>query len=242
MTHRNKWKRNYNHHICQESSFDTFISVNSNQLAYDAARKLASKSAPIPHGPLLIYGDIGYGKTHLLQAIANHAQVADANICYTSAEIFTTEFIKAIEEMQNDAFRDFYRSCDLLLLDDIDYLGGKTHTEREITFTLKYLFLNQTPIAMTSTVHPSKIDGLSDQLVSLFQQGLIVPIEPPNHNERIIILQKKAEALKLDIDPAFIEYLSLHSDGDIRKMEAKLNQITFLKHQKTKGGEISLIL
>lgn len=234
MPLRNNWKYNDPRDTYPQFSFDTFIVGKSNQLAYDAARKLANKSEPTSHTPLLIYGDIGIGKTHLLQAIENHVQAPGIKIRYASTETFTTELIAALQKTQIATFRELYRTYDFLLLDDVDSLAGKPRLISEIAFILEYLLLNQTSVAMTSGKHPAKIDGFSDKLLSLLQQRLIVPIKPPDHYEQMAILQKKAEAMKLDIDPASMESLAVQSDGDIRKMEGMLMQVAFLKQHLNK--------
>lgn len=240
MTTQKKWNSSkWQHEIIPQDTFDAFIVSNQNQLAYEAARMMANNLKTKSHAPLLIYGGIGLGKTHLLHAIGNHAQVADMNTCYASAETFTNGFIAALQENQLSAFRELYRTCDLLLIDDIDYLSEKTRLTSEIVFTLKYLLLNQTPVAITSNSHPAKTAGFSEELLSLLGQGLIVPIEPPDQYERRTILQKKAEAMELEIDPVFIEYLAIHSDGDIRKMEGMLMQVAFLKQHLNKRKNAS---
>ena len=237
MTPRNNLKHNGPRDIYPKFSFDTFITGRSNQLAYDAARKLVNKSELTSHAPLLIYGDIGLGKTHLLQAIGNHEQSINLNVRYASIETFTNEYIFALQKNQLAAYRELYRSCDLLLIDDIDYLAGKTRLTSEIALTLEHLLLNQTAVAMTSGSHPAKIDGFSGEFLSLLQRGLIVQIEPPGHNERINFLQKKAEAMELDIDPVSIESLAIQSDGNIRKMEGMLMRAAFLKQHLNKRKE-----
>ena len=207
-------------------TFDSFVVGPSNRLAYNAALAVTDKPATA-YNPLFIYGPSGLGKTHLLIAIASRIQeqYPDFNIVYINSEQFTNELIVAIREHKSVEFRRKYRNADLLLIDDIQFIGGKTSTEEEFFHTFNELFLAKKQIVLTSDRPPIEIALLADRLRTRFEGGLSCEINPPDYETRMAIIQNKADSLGLDLSDEICDYISMNITNNIRTLEGTVNRI-----------------
>lgn len=204
--------------------FDTFIVGPSNQLAH-AASVAVGASPGRRYNPLFMYGGVGLGKTHLCNAIGHQirADRPAARIVYVSAEEFTNEFIWALRNHRIDAFRARYRSaCDVLLMDDIQFLAGREQTQEEFFHTFNALYHADRQIVVTSDVFPQQIPEMQERLVSRFQSGLVADTQPPELDTRVAILQKKAEQEGIDLDAAVAHYVAQVVKSNVRELEGTL--------------------
>jgi chromosomal replication initiator protein len=219
----NRLKTNLN----KDYSFDSFIVGKNNEFAHSAAFAVAGTPGATKFNPLFIYGKSGLGKTHLLQAIGNHVLSSNpkANVVYTSSVQFVDEYIRFIEQKKSDVFSFLYKNCDLLLMDDIQFLSGKQGTQEVFFHIFNDLFLSKKQIVITSDKIPKDLDGLEDRLVSRFQSGLTVDIQPPNFETKVAILHKKATKNQLNISEDVIEYIARNASSNIREMEGYLIKI-----------------
>lgn len=211
-------------------TFDSFVVGASNQFAHAAA--LAAANSPSrTYNPLFIYGGVGLGKTHLMQAIGNHiaSKKPRAKICYTTCESFTNEYIDAIQNSSVSAFRKKYRKIDMLLIDDIQFLDGKSGLQEEFFHTFNALFESHKQIVLTSDRTPSEMAGLAPRLISRFEWGLVTELGKPDVETRSAILRKKAELLNLNIELVLLDYLAERVSSNIRSLEGALIRVaTFM--------------
>ncbi len=207
-------------------TFDSFVVGPSNRFAYNAALAVTDKPASA-YNPLFIYGPSGLGKTHLLYAIANRIQqnYPDFNIVYISSEQFTNELIIALREHRNVEFRKKYRNADLLLMDDIQFIGGKASTEEEFFHTFNELFEGRKQIVVTSDRPPNEISLLADRLRTRFEGGLICDIIPPDYETRMAIIQNKANSLGMDLPDEICNYIAENITNNVRSLEGTVNII-----------------
>jgi len=218
------------HNLNPHYTFDSFVVGASNQFAH-AAAMAAANSPSRTYNPLFIYGGVGLGKTHLMQAIGNHvsAKKPRAKICYTTCESFTNEYIDAIQNSSVSAFRKKYRKIDMLLIDDIQFLDGKAGLQEEFFHTFNALFENHKQIVLTSDRTPSEMAGLAPRLISRFEWGLVTELGKPDAETRSAILRKKAESLHLNIDHTLLDYLAERVSSNIRSLEGALIRVaTFM--------------
>lgn len=204
--------------------FNTFVEGPNNQFARAAALSVAKSPGQTSFNPLLIYGGVGLGKTHLMQAIGNQvlSEQINAKVKYTTSEKFTTDFVSAIKSNKTSEFSSRYRECDVLLLDDAQFLQKKEQTQEQFFHTFNELYQRGKQIVLTTDRHPSELYGLKDRLVSRFQSGLAVDIQKPNLETRIAILQSKAEQDSLDIPDEITEFIAKNIKDNIRVMEGAL--------------------
>ena len=204
--------------------FNTFVEGPNNQFARAAALSVAKSPGQTSFNPLLIYGGVGLGKTHLMQAIGNQVLSKQINtkVKYTTSEKFTTDFVSAIKSNKTSEFSSRYRECDVLLLDDAQFLQKKEQTQEQFFHTFNELYQRGKQIVLTTDRHPSELYGLKDRLVSRFQSGLMVDIQKPNLETRIAILQSKAEQDSLDIPDEITEFIARNIKDNIRVMEGAL--------------------
>lgn len=210
-------------------SFESFVVGKNNEFAHAAA--LAVAEAPgEAYNPLFLYGGVGLGKTHLMQAIGNfvHRQEKDLNIYYTQAETIMTELIEAIQRNQQVAYKKKYRSKDLLLIDDIQFLYGKERLQEEVFHTFNYLYTQGKQVVITSDRPPKEILSLEERLKSRFQGGLVVDLQPPDLETRIAILQKKAESENVSIPSNVAYYIASRVKSNIRELEGCLIRLLAL--------------
>jgi chromosomal replication initiator protein len=204
-------------------TFDSFIVSNCNRLAYAAALSVAENPGK-SYNPLFIFGGVGLGKTHLLNAIYNMAQANNINALYVSAEHFTNDFVNSIREQNTEEFRTKYRSVDMLLIDDINFISGKEQTEESFFHTFNELHNSNHQIVVTSDCPPKSIPHLGDRLCSRFEWGLIADIRPPDFDTRLAILKAKAEQDGENIAPETLEFIARQVKHNIRELEGCLNR------------------
>ena len=214
--------------------FENFIEGKSNQFAKAAALSVADTPGQTPYNPLLIYSSPGLGKTHLLQAIGNKIIMQNKNmrVVYLTSEKFMLDFINSIQKNKSTDFINNYRNVDMLLLDDAQFFQSKEQTQEQFFHLFNDLFQKGKQIILTSDRHPSELKGLKDRLVSRFQSGLIVDIQPPDLETRIAILMKKAEDDGLQIPYDVTEFIAEAIIGDIRAMEGALVKLLALSSLK----------
>ncbi len=202
-------------------SFDSFVVGPGNEFAKSAALAVANAPGKTKFNPLLIYGGVGLGKTHLLQAVGNLilTNKNDLRVAYSSSEEFYLNFIDAIKTNTTRKFSDSFKSAGLLLIDDIQFLSGKESTQEEFFYIFNTLYQNQHQIVLTSDLPPNSLKGLQDRLISRFQWGLCVDIQPPNLETRVAILKKKAEQDNLEIPENILLMIAENVSSNIRELE-----------------------
>ena len=208
----------------QSYTFDSFVVGSSNQMAYNASTVVASKLG-IQYNPLFIYGGTGLGKTHLLQAIGNQAISENKIVIYVTIEQFMNDFTFSIKTNKMDNFRAKYRKCDLLLIDDIQFLSGKEETQKELFHTFNELHTANKQIVLTSDKLPSQIAGLEERLRSRFEWGLTTDVQIPGFETKIAIIEKKCELNAIHLSKEIIQYIATTLDSSIREVEGLLIKI-----------------
>ncbi len=209
-----------------EYTFDTFIVGSSNKFAHAACLAVATNPARA-YNPLFLYGNSGLGKTHLLYAIGNEIKKNDPSkvICYIKGDDFTNELIESLRLAKMPEFRHKYRQADILLVDDVQFIGGKESTQEEFFHTFNALYDAHKQIVLTSDRPPKEIKTLDDRLRSRFEQDLIADIQPPDLETRIAIIKRKAELLNLDISNEVCEYIASKIKANIRQLEGTVKKL-----------------
>ena len=207
-------------------SFDNFVIGKANQLAFAAATQVAELPGA-SYNPLFIYGGVGLGKTHLIQAIGNQikANNPQAKICYMHAERYVSDVVRAYQSNKFEEFKQYYHSLDILLIDDIQFFAGKTKTQEEFFYAFNTLIDSHKQVIMTSDTFPKEISGLDSRLVSRFGWGLTVAIEPPELEMRVAILLKKASLGNYTLDEAVAFFIAKHVNSNVRELEGALKRV-----------------
>ena len=205
-------------------TFDSFVVGTNNRLAHAAAQAAAGSPAQA-YNPLFIYGGVGLGKTHLLQALGHECQAKGLDVVYVSSEEFTNDLVSAIRTRETEAFREVYRSPDVLLIDDIQFVAGKERTQEELFHTFNALHSEDKQLAITSDRPPRAMAQLEERLQSRFEWGLIADIQSPDLETRLAILQAKAEALSVTVAPDVLDMIAYYIRSNIRELEGALNKL-----------------
>ena len=219
-------KKNSDRFTYEDFTFETFVVGPSNKLAYAASMAVAEHPAQ-NYNPLLIYGDSGLGKTHLLYAIANalRKKRPDARIVYVKGDDFTNELIAAIRAGSTEDFRMKYRVADLLLVDDIQFIAGKESTQEEFFHTFNSLHDAHKQIVIASDRPAKEIKSLEERLRTRFEWGLTADIQPPDFETRVAIVKRKAELLHLDLPEDVAEFIANHLKNNIRQLEGAVKKL-----------------
>ena len=220
-------------------TFDSFVVGSSNDFAHAACQAVA-KSPGTKYNPLFIYGGVGLGKTHLMQAVGNEILRRDHSkrIEYVTSESFTNEFINSISKKKNESFVEKYRGVDVLNIDDMQFLAGKEKTQDEFFHTFNALHQANKQIIISSDKPPKQLTMLEDRLISRFEMGITVDIQPPDLETRSAIIQAKATAQGIMMPLDVVDYIARHAQANIRELEGTLTKV--LADIEHKGGEMSL--
>ena len=207
-------------------TFDTFVVGNNNNLAHAASLAVAETPGHV-YNPLFIYGGVGLGKTHLMQAIAHFIIANDPSlkVLYVTSETFTNELIDSVKNQKNSEFREKYRNIDVLLIDDIQFIIGKESTQEEFFHTFNALHSAKKQIIISSDKPPKDMEILEDRIRSRFEWGLLADISSPDYETRVAILRKKEEMDGYNLDDSIIEYIAKNIKSNIRELEGSLNKI-----------------
>ena len=207
-------------------NFDTFVTGKANQLARAAAIQVAERLGSA-YNPLFVYGGVGLGKTHLMQAIGNLVtdREPSARVRYIHAEQYVSDVVRAYQHKAFDDFKRYYHSLDLLLIDDIQFFGGKSRTQEEFFYAFNALIESHKQIIITCDTYPKEISGMEDRLISRFGWGLTVAVEPPELEMRVAILLKKAEAEGVSLDQTVAFFIAKHIQSNVRELEGALKRV-----------------
>ncbi len=220
-------------------TFDTFVTGKANQLARAASIQVAHNPGT-SYNPMFLYGGVGLGKTHLIHAIGNHLlkDKPNARIRYIHAEQYVSDVVRAYQQKAFDRFKRYYHSLDLLLIDDIQFFSGKSRTQEEFFYAFEALLSNKAQVIITSDTYPKEMAGIDDRLISRFDSGLTVAIEPPELEMRVAILMKKAviEGIPMSEDVAF--FVAKHLRSNVRELEGALRKI--LAYVRFHGREVTI--
>ena len=220
-------------------TFETFVTGKANQLARAASIQVAHNPGA-SYNPMFLYGGVGLGKTHLIHAIGNHLlkEKPNARIRYIHAEQYVSDVVRAYQQKAFDRFKRYYHSLDLLLIDDIQFFSGKSRTQEEFFYAFEALLSNKSQVIITSDTYPKEMAGIDDRLISRFDSGLTVAIEPPELEMRVAILMKKAinEGIPMSEDVAF--FVAKHLRSNVRELEGALRKI--LAFVRFHGKEVTI--
>ena len=235
----NKARNDISGPLDQRFTFENFVVGKPNEFAYAAARRVAEASTA-QFNPLFLYGGVGLGKTHLMHAIAWHVQKStpDRSVIYLSAEKFMYRFIRALREKNTVDFKDQFRSVDVLMIDDVQFISGKDSTQEEFFHTFNSLVDQGRQIVISSDKSPSDLEGMEERLISRLNCGLVADIHATTYELRLGILQSKAENLGVKIPPKVLEFLAHKITANVRELEGGLNRV--VAHAQLVGREISL--
>ena len=212
--------------LSENFTFDTFVTGKANQFARAAALQVAEHPGRA-YNPLFLYGGTGLGKTHLVQAIGNHVKAANpgARILYIHAEKYVSDVVRAYQNKSFDAFKRYYHSLDLLLIDDIQFFSGKNRTQEEFFYAFNSLADRQKQIVITCDTYPKQMEGIDERLRTRFAWGLTVEIEPPELEMRVAILLRKATTLGMTLPEEVAFFVARHFPSNVRELEGALNRI-----------------
>jgi chromosomal replication initiator protein len=210
-------------------TFESFVVGDSNQLAYAASMAVADAPGQ-SYNPLFLYGAVGLGKTHLLQAIGSRAQAAGRSVAYVTCEQFTNEFLAAIKDRRTESFRARYRSADLLLIDDVQFISGKEGTQEGFFHTFNALHDSGRQIVLTCDRPPSALPLLEERLRSRFEWGLLADIGQPSLETRTAMLSTFAESAPVDVPREVIDFIAERTQSNVRLLQGSLNRVTAMAH------------
>ena len=227
------------HQLNSEFTFATFVEGKSNELAKAAASQVA-ENAGRSYNPLLLYGGVGLGKTHLMQAVGNYVRVNNPNakVVYLHSQRFVQDMVKALQQGTMQDFMQYYRSVDTLLIDDIQFFAKKLRSQEEFFHVFNGLLERGHQMVLTCDRYPREIDGLEERLKSRFVWGLTVEVEPPELETRVAILMKKAEAEQVDLDPAVAFFIGERIRSNVRELEGALRRV--IANARFTGSRITI--
>jgi len=222
-------------------NFDSFVTGKANQLARAAALQVAEHPG-VAYNPLFVYGGVGLGKTHLIQAIGNMLLELNpsAKVRYIHAEQYVSDVVRAYQHKAFDGFKRYYHSLDLLLIDDIQFFSGKNRTQEEFFYAFNALIEAHKQVIITCDTYPKEIAGIEDRLISRFGWGLTVAIEPPELEMRVAILLKKAEAERINLPEDIAFFVATHIQSNVRELEGGLKRV--LAYAKFANAKLSVDL
>lgn len=209
--------------------FENFVVGKNNELAYAACQAVV-RNLGKAYNPLFIYGGVGLGKTHLLQAIGNEASKFTGKILYTTSEKFTNNYIQAVQTGKGKDFKNLYRNVDLLLVDDVQFMGGKDGTQEEFFHTFNELQQANKQIILTSDRPPKSIPAIEKRLISRFESGMVADVGKPDIETKLAILERKAEEKGFPLDKEVLSFIANHIQNNIRELEGALNRV-IVHHQ-----------
>lgn len=218
--------RNFRQGLNERYTLDNFVVGDSNELAFAACQSIAQRPGT-KYNPLYLYGGVGIGKTHLIQAVGNaiHAKNPDAKILYIATEQFVQEFVSALRNRTTSKFANHYRSADVLIVDDVQFIAGKDKMQEEFFHTFNTLHQTNRQIILSSDKPPSAIEGLEDRLKSRFAGGMSIDMQIPDFETRCAIVQTKAQGHGNELEHEVVEYLAANIATNIRELEGALNQL-----------------
>jgi chromosomal replication initiator protein len=221
-------------------TFSTFVAGKANQLARAGGQQVAEH--PTSYNPLFVYGGVGLGKTHLIQAIGNHIleNNPSAKIRYIHAETYVSDVVRAYQHKAFDDFKRYYRSLDLLLIDDIQFFNGKNRTQEEFFYLFNTLIEARKQVVITCDTYPKEISGIEERLISRFGWGLTVALEPPELEMRVAILLSKGAQSGIRLDEQVAFFIAKHIRSNVRELEGALKRV--LAYSSFHGQEITLAL
>ena len=220
--------------------FDNFVVGESNEFSFSVAKAVAESPGQTAFNPLVLYGGVGLGKTHLLQAIGHHCiQSGSAkNVVYVTAEKFFSDYIEGVNKKDTSEFYRIYRQADVLLVDDIQFYVKTEGCQREFIHTFNTLHQNDKQIIISSDRPPADLKGFEDRLISRFQWGVVTDISAPDLSTRVAIIMQKAEELDVFLPPEVVQYLAEHVDSNIRELEGALKRL--VAYTKLRGFELTV--
>lgn len=223
-------------------TFSNFVVGSSNELAYTVAETIA-KDPGNRYNPLFIYGGVGLGKTHLIQAVANTILEKDPrkNIVYTSTQTYVNDFVESLRNKTTSSYNEIYHSADVLIIDDIQFIAGKDKTMEEFFHTFNILHQNNKQIIISADQPPRSIPTLPDRLRSRFEWGMIIDIQSPDFETRCAIIKAKANSQNIDLDYETIEFIATNIKDNIRELEGALNQILILCQVQNIKPDLALV-
>jgi len=221
----------------EDYTFERFVVGSSNKFAHAAARSVADNPAQ-SYNPLFLYGESGLGKTHLLYAIAHtiHQNHPDYRIVYIKGDTFTNELIQAIREGRNQEFREKYRSADVFLMDDVQFIAGRESTQEEFFHTFNTLYEAKRQIVLTSDRPPKEMLRLEDRLKTRFEWGLLADVQPPDYETRMAIIKNKSIRMGIDLPDFLLQLIAENITANIRQIEGTINKI--LAYQQLMGDSV----
>ena len=220
-------------------TFDTFVEGKSNEMAKAASFQVATNAGK-SYNPLLLYGGVGLGKTHLMHAVGNYiqSQHPEARVVYLHSQRFVQDMVKALQQGTMDEFMQYYRSVDTLLIDDIQFFANKLRSQEEFFHVFNALLERSRQMVLTCDRYPREIDGLEERLKSRFVYGLTQEVEPPELETRVAILMKKAEAEQVDLDPTVAFFIGERIRSNVRELEGALRRV--IANARFTGSRITI--
>ncbi|MFU8813861.1 MAG: chromosomal replication initiator protein DnaA [Pseudomonadales bacterium] len=232
-------KAEVGHKLNEDFTFETFVEGKSNEMAKAAAMQVAANAGK-SYNPLLLYGGVGLGKTHLMQAVGNliRRNHPEAKVVYLHSQRFVQDMVKALQQGTMDEFMQFYRSVDTLLIDDIQFFANKLRSQEEFFHVFNALLERDRQMVLTCDRYPREIDGLEERLKSRFVYGLTQEVEPPELETRVAILMKKAEAEQVDLDQSVAFFIGERIRSNVRELEGALRRV--IANARFTGSRITI--